>query len=111
MFLAALPADLPAQGICDRTPQVRDEILDKVGIESRRAGEEPPTGCAEVTTAHLATVRSLDLDYTDITVLRENDFSGLISLGGLFLRGNSLTELPGECLPRAEQGEPTIFAR
>ena len=95
MFLAALPADLPAQGICDRTPQVRDEILITVGIESRRVGETAPTGCAEVTTTHLARVRSLWLGSTTITALQVHDFSGLISLESIVLSGNRLlTALP-----------------
>ena len=45
-----------AQGICDRTPQVRDEILDRIGIESRRLGADWPTDCADVTADHLALV-------------------------------------------------------
>ena len=83
-----------AQGICDRTPQVRDEILVHVGIESRRAGETAPTGCAEVTTTHLARVRSLWLGSANITALQENDFSGLVSLQSIVLTENFLTELP-----------------
>ena len=83
-----------AQGICDRTPQVRDEILDKVAIESRRLGTDWPEDCAEVTTAHLARVRSLWLGNADITALQENDFSGLVSLQSIILTENFLTELP-----------------
>ena len=84
-----------AQGICDRTPQVRDEILDKVGIESQRAGETAPEGCADVTAAHLALVRSLWLVRANLTVLQEHDFRGLISLNGIVLIENPLlTTLP-----------------
>ena len=89
-----LQATAAAQGICDRTPQVRDEILITVGIESRRAGETAPEDCAEVTTAHLARVRSLWLGNADITALQENDFSGLVSLQSIVLTENFLTELP-----------------
>ena len=84
-----------AQGICDRTPQVRDEILNKVRIESMRLGTDWPTDCAEVTTAHLARVRSLSLGSANITALQEHDFSGLVSLGSIVLSSNPLlTTLP-----------------
>ena len=84
-----------AQGICDRTPQVRDEILSEVGIESRRLGTDWPTDCADVTAAHLARVQQLWLVRADITALQEHDFSGLVSLESIVLNGNPLlTTLP-----------------
>ena len=79
-----------AQGICDRTPQVRDEILTKISIESRRRGTDWPTDCSEVTADHLALVRSLWLVRADITALQEHDFRGLVSLNGIVLNGNPL---------------------
>ena len=84
-----------AQGICDRTAQVRDEILTKIGIESRRRDTDWPTDCAEVTADHLALVRSLWLAQANITVLQEHDFSGLVSLKSIVLVENpQLTTLP-----------------
>ncbi|MXZ36414.1 MAG: hypothetical protein F4Z21_14670, partial [Acidobacteria bacterium] len=75
-----LPGDTAAaQGICDRTPQVRDEILRTVGIESRRLGTDWPTDCAEVTADHLALVRSLWLVRDNITAFQAHDFRGLVS--------------------------------
>lgn len=79
-----------AQGICDRTPQVQDEILREVSIESRRAGETAPTDCSEITAAHLARVLQLWLVRADITALQEHDFSGLVSLKSIVLNGNPL---------------------
>ena len=90
-FLASL-ATAAAQGICDRTPQVRDEILEKVRNASGVVN--PPTSCADVTTAHLTIVAFLDVHFVNLTALQENDFNGLISLRELSLNGNSLTELP-----------------
>ena len=82
---------LPAQGICDRTPQVRDEILRKVGIEFRnRGGTDWPTDCAEVAADHLALVRSLWLVRDNITAFQAHDFRGLVSLKSITLAGNPL---------------------
>ena len=83
-----------AKGICDRTPQVRDEIVEQAQIESPRRGIDPPTDCAEVTADHLAIVRSLWLAQANITVLQEHDFSGLVSLNSIVLGTNSLATLP-----------------
>ena len=84
-----------AQGICDRTPQVQDDILRTVGIESGRRGMDWPTDCAEVTGAHLALVRQLSVVGTNITALQEHDFRELVSLEHVFLTDNPLlTTLP-----------------
>ena len=80
-----------AQGICDRTPQVRDEILRKVGIDFRnRGGTDWPTDCAEVAADHLALVRSLWLVRDNITAFQAHDFRGLVSLKSITLAGNPL---------------------
>ena len=50
--------------------------------------------CGQVTSAHLSSVRRLDLSASEITELKQNDFSGLNSLEWLRLNENSLTELP-----------------
>ena len=94
VFLVTSPAGLPAQGICDRTPQVRDEILYRIRQAPGSFGPGP--GCADVTAVHLASVREIWLVGANITALKENDFSGLISLQDIFLSENSLTTLPEE---------------
>ena len=72
------------QGVCDRTPQVRDKLVEVTGA----------SGCDGVTSAHLAIIRELDLSDSGITNLQQHDFSGLNSLKLLQLDDNSLTELP-----------------
>ena len=87
-WLSALPWILPTgahgQGICGRTPQVRDKILEVTGIST----------CGQVTSTQLASISRLDLSESGITELRQHDFSGLTSLNWLWLNDNSLTELP-----------------
>ena len=104
MLLAA--ACLPALGqaqatvnICDRTPQVRDEILAAISASD----------CATVTAAQLASVTALCLHnvstgepgcrgsaYTraQITELKLGDFAGLTGLQELGLAYNQLRALP-----------------
>ena len=79
------PATAAAQ-VCDRTPQVRDELVEVTGA----------SGCGAVTDAQLASVTRLDISDSAINELREDDFSGLTSLQILLLYNNSLTELPEE---------------
>ena len=76
----AVPAD-----VCDRTPQVRDGLVEAI---------EEVSDCADITTAHLTGVTKLDIWGAGITTLRENDFSGLSSLEFLALDNNSLRSLP-----------------
>ena len=73
------------EGVCDRTPQVRDEILREISGVS---------DCAEVTDGHLSGVRSLSLQGSGIATLKAGDFSGLDKLERLWLYGNRLTTLP-----------------
>ena len=83
-LLWILPTGANGQGVCDRTPQVRDKLVEITGV----------SGCARVTRGHLAGVRELDLSESGITALQEHDFSGLSSLRSLVLYQNSLTALP-----------------
>ena len=83
--------DLVAQGICDRTPQVRDKLVELTGAGS----------CEQVTAKHLAaldpdhsTYWELNLNNSGITQLRPGDFEGLINVRVLFLELNELTSLP-----------------
>ena len=73
-----------AQGVCDRTSQIRDEI-----VEATEHND-----CALVTSADLDSIRSLDLSGEGIRELRAGDFDGLSSLRYLYLQNNQLTILP-----------------
>ena len=70
--------------VCDRTPQVRDEIVRVVqGVST----------CGDVTEAHLASIEGLYPQKKMITALKTEDFDGLSSLTELSLRGNQLSSL------------------
>ena len=69
------------EGVCDRTPQVRDAL--------RRS-----LPCARVSESDLAGVRTLDLSNAGLAALRPADFSGLDNLRALDMSGNSLASLP-----------------
>ena len=88
----AQTADPPADteptsaGICGRTPQVRDAILNRLSDVSQ---------CADVTGDHLASIDGeLHLEEKDITSLRAGDFDGLTELRVLLLWYNRIEELP-----------------
>ena len=84
-MLLILPASAYGQGICDRTPQVRDKLMEVTGVSN----------CRNVTAEHLSNLHgALDLDGAGIGNLQAHDFRGLSSLYWLRLRQNSLTELP-----------------
>ena len=100
LVLLAVPEKASAQiiPVCDRTPEVRDAIVEQIPDVS---------DCADVTEAHLAEIDGvLDLQgpYTywgvtsglpnPIPELMAGDFSGLSMLEGLRLPYNDLTTLP-----------------
>ena len=70
--------------ICDRTPQVRDALLEAVDADD----------CAAVDSDSLAGVKTLNLRSKQVTALRAGDFDGLTSLRWLYLDHNQLTALP-----------------
>ena len=74
----------PSGGICDRTSQVRDKLLELTGV----------AGCGNVTSTHLEGVTSLIVSQSSISSLKAGDFSGLTQLTHLKLDNNSLTSLP-----------------
>ena len=80
-------------GVCDRHPAVRAAIVLAVSAAST---------CADVTDAHLAAIRALDLSGEgigsgeDIGSLRKADFEGLTGLAELDLSDNALDHLPGD---------------
>ena len=69
--------------VCDRTPQVRDEIV-------RRA---PVSTCSDVTDAHLAAITKLAFFKKGISALQAGDFSGLTALTWIGLEYNELSSL------------------
>ena len=70
------------EGVCDRTPAIRDELT-----RGWRACHWPKPPA-------LATVRSLDLSGQNIHALRSNDLLGLHGLRRLDLSNNALATLP-----------------
>ncbi|MDE2926881.1 MAG: leucine-rich repeat domain-containing protein [Acidobacteriota bacterium] len=101
LFLLAVPEKATAQivPICDRTPAVRDAIVEKIPEVS---------DCGDVTEAHLAEIDGVlnlagpyeiwgvpvgDLP-NPILGLKAGDFFGLSSLEGLRLQANKLKTLP-----------------
>ena len=78
------PAAATADGVCDRTPQVRDKLVEAAGVAS----------CEDVTPEHLAAVTLLDLSESGIGTLQAHDFRDLVRLQRLRLYGNSLSTLP-----------------
>ena len=74
------------RAVCERTPQVRDEIVRVTGAAN----------CDAVTEQDLSGISGsgvLDLGDADITALREGDFAGLSSLESLRLGYNDRTTL------------------
>ena len=95
--LVATAAVTIEEGVCDRTPQVGDEIVQQAGLGD----------CAEVEDRHLASIQELNLCISKfewmwleceridpINALREGDFLSLSGLKELVLAGNDLTALP-----------------
>ena len=78
-LLGAVPAS--GQGICDRTPEVRDAILERLDT----------TDCATVTAADLARITVLSPNRVER--LRAGDLQGLVNLETLFLKRVGLVEL------------------
>ena len=82
----------PTPGICGRTQQVRDALLELTGVED----------CKAVTVADLAGVTSLNislqaLGVSDITALKSGDFGGLTGLTSLSVADQQgLTTLPSD---------------
>ena len=82
---AAVEASTNSAGICDRTAQVRETILDQL----------PDTSdCAAVTDTDLSGITRLALSEKGITTLKSGDFSGLSNLRHLNLADNELSALP-----------------
>lgn len=78
------------EGVCDRTPQVQDEIMSWAGTGD----------CTAIDNRHLALVEELDFSVyggftgAPLTTLRAGDFEGLPAMTTLDLSENELAELP-----------------
>ena len=70
--------------LSERTPQVRDAIIAKL----RRV-----SNANDVTPAHLAAIRTLDVSNKKITALKTGDFNGLTALSTLDLGWNSIRDI------------------
>ena len=86
LFFFALDTQAQTVDICDRTPEVEAEILQRIGVTGLT--------CDAVTSAQLSGVSILDLASESITSLKEDDFERLTSLESLWLHKNSLSSLP-----------------
>ena len=95
--LVATAAVTIEEGVCDRTPQVGNEIVQQAGVGD----------CAQVEDRHLASIHgvrpvlseggvagSAHGRMTPSPLLREGDFLGFAALEWLNLGGNGLTALP-----------------
>ena len=79
--------------VCDRTPQVRDQIVER----------SPVSACGDVTEAHLAAIEGLLLGQItiigetageEVTGLKAGDFDGLTGLTALWVAGEQLSSVP-----------------
>ena len=86
-------------GICDRTPKVRDVLLERV----RTAQSDTSLSCADVTNSHLGALSGplwlnggplgvYDGDF--LTELKDNDFDGLTGIERISLTSNRLRSIP-----------------
>ena len=75
---------IPSLPVCDRTPQVREEIMKKTGDNN----------CANVTEDELESITSLRMTEKNIGTLQQGDFDELHNLEDLVLKGNFLSTLP-----------------
>ena len=83
--IATISGSEDGRGVCDRTPQVRDALVEIV---------RDVTSCEDVTAAQLARLNSLTLSRLHIRTLHVDDFHGLSSLRELSLYENPLRTLP-----------------
>ena len=89
---APVTATASTAGICGRTAEVRDALLERIEVNEGAA-----VACADVTDAHLTSdITSLFLNGQGITTLQADDFKGLTGLTELRLYDNQLTTLPAD---------------
>ena len=76
--------------VCDRTPQIRDAIMEKIAV----IDSEIECQDDDLLKLTLSEIAALELDGKFITFLKSGDFSGLSSLTHLYIYNNDLTSLP-----------------
>ena len=77
---------VPATGVCTRTTEVRDAIVNAVTGKS---------ACAEITPADLAGITTLAIsNKSTLTTLKSDDFDDLVTLTSLTLTSTGLSSLP-----------------
>ena len=83
-------------GICDRTPQLRDKLVELV-----KANDANVTNCSDVTTTHLAALTGtlnldgiVSLNGNRMTGLKAGDFAWLTSITIVELSNNRLRDIP-----------------
>ena len=93
---ATVEARANSAGICDRTEQVRDNIISLLNAQD--LGSLGIEDCSEVTEEYLTRIRFLDLTSSGVsgklTSLKSGDFEGLSGMRELNLDDNSLSNLP-----------------
>jgi hypothetical protein len=83
--IALLPRLLPADSlsVCDRTPQIRDYLVQQAG--------KP---CEAINDADLLQITAVRIPGAGITTLQPGDFAGLARVETVNLKRNAITELP-----------------
>ena len=75
--------------VCSRTPKVRDLIMNWVSNSHSEIKD-----CIDVTSGHLASVPSMNLQLQSLASLKVGDFSGLSKATIVWLNNNQLTTVP-----------------
>ena len=83
------PDPTSSLGVCDRTPQVRDALVNIV-----RRIDTDVEDCSDVSRSHLYPITGLSLESDGITALQVGDFGDLDNLQTLYLYDNNLKTLP-----------------
>ena len=103
---AIVTAVASTAGICGRTQQVRDELLDLI-----EDNEGATVFCADVTDAHLAAIPdTLSLAGKGITALAAGDFAGLSGVTLLNLLSNDLTYASRRGVRRTDRADGAVSA-
>lgn len=83
ILLNAANAHAATRSVCDRTPQIRDALV--------QALDKP---CDQIREADLLQVKAIRVPRTGLTAVKLGDFSGLTRLDTLNVKRNAISELP-----------------